>query len=218
MAIRAPHLHDALRAFCLGAFAQLGPELEQGGEIPFSLDRSANGFTEYRPLIADHVQARAYSLAQLEDARIAIGELERDPAAKLFASGHVGQSEERALFRTILLPLLTRTAERCGGFDWEDGAFERVYADLERSLYGTNRAYRAVAPLVGLSIGVPIALAAGVRVAETTADEIAGRWPEAVDLLPPGFGREPARTCVLTAPPRYPVSKMAPRQAVRGTR
>ena len=197
--IRAPHLHDALRDFCLAAFAQLGPEVEQGQEIPFALERSATGFTEYRPLIGDHIRARAYSLSQLEDARIALDELERDPASRLFAAGHAGAAEERALFRAILMPLLTRTAEACGGFDWEDGAFERVYGELERSLYGTNRSYRALAPLVGLSVGVPIALVRGMRVHETTADEICARWPEASELLPSGFGQTPERTCVAGA-------------------
>jgi hypothetical protein len=211
--IRAPHLRDALRAFCLAAFAQLGPELEQGQEIPFALERSATGFTEYRPLIGDHVRARAYSLSQLEDARIALDELERDPAARLFAAGHAGAAEERALFRAILMPLLTRTAEACGGFDWEDGAFERVYGELERSLYGTNRSYRALAPLVGLSVGVPIALVRGLRVHETTADEICARWPEARELLPSGFGQTPERTCVLALERELPGGEESPPDA-----
>ena len=199
MAVRAPHIHDALRAFCLAAFAELGPEADAAGEMPFVVEESASGFYEYRPLVRDHVHARAFWLAKLPDAWIAIDELRREPAAAIFARAHVGpeSSEERGLFRAILLPLLVRTAEACGGFDWEDGAFARVYGELERSLYGATRSYAAVAPLVGLSVGAPVELGRGIRVHGSTADELSSRWPEARDLLPVRFGFEPERTCVI---------------------
>lgn len=198
MPVRAPHLHTVLRAFCLAAFAELGPEVEQAGELPFVVEEHA-GFYEYRPLVRDHVHARAVWLGELPDARIAIDELRREPAAAIFARGHVGpdSSQERALLRAILLPLLIRTAEACGGFDWEDGAFERVYAELERSLYGASRSYAAVVPVVGVSVGAPVELARGLRVYPSSRGELAGRWPEARDLLPPRFGLELERTCVL---------------------
>jgi hypothetical protein len=199
MTVRAPHLHDVLRAFCLAAFAKLAPEAEQGGELPFVVEEHDAGFYEYRPLVRDHILARAYWLASLPDARIAIDELGREPAAAIFARGRVGvdSSEERALFRAILMPVLTRTAEGCGGFDWEDGAFERVYADFERSLYGSSRAYAAAAPLVGLSARAPVSLGRGIRVVQATPERLISRWPEARELLPPGFGQEPERASVL---------------------
>jgi hypothetical protein len=196
--VRALHLHDALRAFCLAAFARLAPEA-QGGEVPFVVEEHGSGLYEYRPLVRDHVQARAYWLASLEDARIAIAELRREQAAAIFARGHTGaaSSEERGLFRAILLPLLTRTAEACGGFDWEDGAFERVYAELERSLFGSSRAYTAVAPLVGLSLGMPVPLGRGLTVRPISVEQLSNRWPEARELLPPRFELEPDRTSAL---------------------
>ncbi len=49
--------------------------------------------------------------------------------------------------------MLTWTAERCGGFDWQDEAFDAAYDDIEHSLFGTARSYAAIAPLVGLSGG-----------------------------------------------------------------
>ena len=58
-------------------------------------------------------------------------------------------SEDEALFRTVLLGLLISTAEACGGFDWDDEAFETAYAELEHSLFGERRTYVAIAPLVG---------------------------------------------------------------------
>jgi hypothetical protein len=193
---RAPHLHAALRAFCLAAFARLAPEAG-GGEIPFVLDDHGSGLYEYRPLIRDHVASRAFWLAKLPDAEIALAELRREPAASVFARARGEPSEERELFRAILLPLVTRTAEACGGFDWEDGAFERIYAELERSLYGLSRSYVAVAPLVGLSVAHPVALARGISVRSSSPADLALRWPEAPDLLPPRFGEEAARGAVL---------------------
>jgi hypothetical protein len=215
MAVRAPHLHDALRAFCLAAFAQLAPEADQAGELPFVVEQHAGGFYEYRPLVRDRVQSRAFWLAKLEDARIAIGELRREPAAAIFAGAHARpeSSEERALFRAILLPLLIRTAEACGGFDWEDDAFRRIYGELERSLFGTTRSYTAVAPLVGLSVAEPAAIGRGIRVLASSVDELGAHWPEARELLPPRFGSDPERTCVLELERELPGEQDTPPDA-----
>jgi hypothetical protein len=197
--VRSPHLYDALRSFCLAAFAALGPEMEEVGEIPFVVDRH-DGLYEYRPLLRDQIEARAYALSQLEDARIALADLSREPAATIFTRGLPGAEPgaERVLYRTILLPLLVRTAEACGGFDWEDGAFNRVYGELEQSLFGTARVYAAASPLVGLSVGQTVDLGRGIQVRATTPAELASRWPESGDLLPPGFGEEPERSAVLS--------------------
>src|SRR5919197_62186 len=86
--------------------------------------------------------------------------------------------------------LLVRTAEGCGGFDWDDAAYDRAYAELEAALYGDGHAYGAVAPLVGISAGSKVDLGGGVRVRAAVPGELAAHWPEATGLLPPGFGRE----------------------------
>ena len=93
--------------------------------------------------------------------------------------------------------MLSRTAKACGGFDWEDGAFERIYAELERSLFGSSRSYAAVAPLVGLSIPERIVLGHGITVHPSSPQDLALRWPEANDLLPPRFGEEEGRQSVV---------------------
>ena len=61
-----------------------------------------------------------------------------EPAAGILARAHASAKagEDEALRRTVLLPLLERMAERCGGFDWDDGAFDHAYGKLERSLFG----------------------------------------------------------------------------------
>src|SRR5215217_637055 len=203
MAIRAPQLHLALRSFCLGAFVFLGRALEEGDDLPFAFEehvqRGGPALYEYRPLVRTFVESRASALATREDARIALDELQREPAAAIYARAHAGPrpTEEQALFRTVLCSLLIATAESCGGFDWDDRAFERAYAELESSLFGAQRAYAAVAPVVGISVVTQVELGAGIRLRAAATGELAHHWPEAQGLLPSGFGREVDRYCVL---------------------
>ena len=93
--------------------------------------------------------------------------------------------------------MLTWTAERCGGFDWVDEAFDNAYADLEQTLFGTARTYVAIAPLIGLSAGSEVDLGDGIRVRPIVAGEISQLWPEARGLMPPEFGRDVDRLLVL---------------------
>jgi hypothetical protein len=204
VAPRSPQLHHALRAFTLGAFAYLLRELDDAGEsLPFAFEEhEANdrpALYEYRPLVRDFVETHEGRLRGREDALIALEELRREPAAGIYARAHAGRdpSEDDALFRTVLVDLLIRVGEACGGFDWDDEAFDRSYAELEQSLFGERRAYAAVAPVVGISTGTQRELGASLRVRAASDGELARHWPEAKGLLPPGFGREPDRYCVI---------------------
>ena len=106
MAVRSQTLQRALRCFCLGAFNLLGSEQT---EVPFAFEEHAApgrpSLYEYRPLVRNFVEARADRLARHEDARIAIEELRREPAAAIFARAHAGlkPTEDEALLRTVLL-------------------------------------------------------------------------------------------------------------------
>jgi hypothetical protein len=192
-----------LRGFVLGAFVTLGRELEEGADLPFAFEehvqRGGPALYELRPLVRAFIEEREPILRNSEDARLALEELRREPAAAIFAQAHAGPraTEDDALFRTVLLGLLVSTADACGGFDWDDDSFERAYADLESSLFGERRRYTAFAPLVGLVLGKPMELAADVQVRQASSGELAAHWPESRGLLPPGFGREPDRMCVL---------------------
>jgi hypothetical protein len=201
--VRAPHLYPLLRGFVLGSFVVLGRELEEGAELPFAFEehvqRGGPALYELRPLVRAFIEAREPILRGREDARLAVEELSREPAASIFAHAHAGPraTEQEALFRTVLLGLLVSTAEACGGFDWDDDSFERAYALLEASLYGERRLYTAIAPLLGLSLAKPVELAPGLVVRSSTSGELSSHWPESRNLLPRGFGREPDRCCVL---------------------
>jgi hypothetical protein len=198
VALRAPHLYQSLRAYCLAAFS-----VERGAELPFAFEehptREGPSLYEYRPLVRGFVEEQAPTLRRLPDTRNAIDDLRREPAAAIFARGHArtGSSEDDALFRTILLPMLTAVAERCGGFDWQDDAFTAAYADIEQSLFGTARNYAAVAPLVGLSAGSTIDLGGDIRIRPVVPGEVSSLWPEALGLMPPEFGRDVDRLLVL---------------------
>jgi hypothetical protein len=201
--VRSSPLQTALRCFCLGSFAALAREVEAGAEIPFAFEEHRGlerpSLYEYRPLLRTFVEDRSTVLQKRPDAQLAVGELKREPAAAIFARAHAGAkpSEADALFRSVLEPLLVKTAEACGGFDWDDEAFDRAYADLEQSLFGEQHSYGAVAPLVGISAITQVELGPDIRVRAAAAGELAGHWPEANGLLPQDFGREPDRLCVL---------------------
>ncbi len=201
--VRAPHLYPLLRGFVLGAFVVLGRELEEGAELPFAFEEHVQGqgpaLYELRPLVRSFIEDREAVLRTREDARLALDELSREPAAAIFARAHAGAqaSEDDALFRTVLLGLVTSTAESCGGFDWDDEAFEHAYRILESTLFGERRQFRAVVPLIGLSVGRPVDLAPGLSIRHFEAGELSTHWPESRGLLPAGFGREPDRCCVL---------------------
>lgn len=203
MALRAPHLYQTLRNFCLGAFLALQREVEAGNELPFAFEEhpslGAPALYEYRPLVRGFVEERAHLLRAIPDVALAVEDLRREPSAAIFARAHAGAgpTEEQAVFRTVLLPLVVATAEAGGGFDWHDDAFDRAYEELEKSLFGKHRAYAAVAPLVGVSATQLVELGGGVRIRHMVAGEISQLWPEAQGLLPPEFGRAPDRLCVI---------------------
>ena len=184
--MRSPHLYATLRHFCLAAFAAFHNDLDTGADLPFALEEHGSygrpTLYEYRPLVRGFIEARAERLFSRDDVRQAVADLQREPAARIFARAHEGVTpdEARALYRSVLVPLLVRTAEGCGGFDWVDAAFDRSFAELEGSLFGEGHSYGAVAPLIGISCGA-----------------LAAMWPEASGLLPRDFGREPDRLCVL---------------------
>jgi hypothetical protein len=203
VAVRAPHLYPLLRGFVLGAFVVLGRELEEGAEVPFAFEEHAQregpALYELRPLVRSFIEEREPLLRAREDATLAVDELGREPAAAIFAQAHAGprSREEDALFRTVLLGLLIATAEACGGFDWDDEAFERAYAEFEGSLFGERRRYAVLAPLVGISVARETELAPGLSIRLGRPGELSTHWPESRGLLPPGFGREPDRCCVV---------------------
>jgi len=154
---------------------------------------------EYRPLVGAFVDVRAGWLGEREDALDAVVALKDEPAAGIFARAHASArvGEDEALRRIVLLPLLTRLAERCGGFDWDDDAFDLAYAELESTLFGATRSYAALVPVIGLTAGGAIELGPGLRVRHAANGEFSATWPDATRLLPRDYGREVDRTLLI---------------------
>ena len=217
MAVRSPHLHASLRSFCLGAIAYLAREVDAGSEIPFAFEGHGSPgrptLYEYRPLVREFVEARVDRIVSLPDARDALEELRREPAAAIFARAHARPRDGDPFVVSVLLPLLEATAEGGGGAAWDDDAFERAYAELEQSMYGSRRLYAAVAPVVGLSLGAPADLGGGVQIRPAAAGELAAHRPDAASLAPERFGREPDRLCVLELEQELPPEGSEPPDA-----
>ena len=202
--MRAPQLLETLRAFCLGSFRALLADVDRGADLPFAFEEHSSygrpPLYEYRPLVKPFIEHRAHVLRRRPDAEIAVEELQRTPAAAIFARAHSGPraDERESLYGSVLLPLLMTTAETCGGFDWDDDAFARAYGELELALFGQGHQYGAVAPVIGISTGgATIELGNDIRLRVAATGELAKMWPEANGLLPAEFGRESDRLCVL---------------------
>src|SRR5881275_1166534 len=90
--MRAPHLHDTLRRFCLGAFAVFTRDLEDGADLPFAFEEHGSygrpTLYEYRPLVRGYVEGRAERLFARVDVQDAVADLLREPAARIFAHAH----------------------------------------------------------------------------------------------------------------------------------
>src|ERR1044072_7760490 len=96
--MRSVHLYETLRRFCLGAFASFHKDLETGADLPFAFEEHGTygrpTLYEYRPLLRGFVEARADRLFQREDVRQAVADLQREPAARIFARAHEGRTHE----------------------------------------------------------------------------------------------------------------------------
>lgn len=219
------HLRDALRLFCLGCFYELTSEVEAGASVRVELaEHVASGtpaLYEYQPQLEEFIQERADELTQREDALGALAALKEEPASGIFARARCGRQygEDEALRRTVLLPLLIDTATRCNGFDWDDTAFDQAYFELERTLTGKARSYRAFAPLVGLTTRDPFELGAGARVRHVSPAEI-DRLRQSPADVPEAFGAEVDRNLVLEIErevgPREPLVPDGPALVARG--
>ena len=188
--MRSPHLYDALRRFCLGAFAVFhlirrgSPVRLRGARLVGARSTSTGrscAFIENRPTGS----ARARTSRRRD-----LGDLALEPASRVYDEDRA--STARCSSRCSCAR--RRAAEASTGTTPRSTARTRR---LEGLLFGSGHAYGAVAPLVGISVGAPIELGEGSRVRASATGELAALWPESAGLLPRDFGREPDRLCVL---------------------
>src|SRR5919201_464245 len=143
-------LHDALRDFALEAAAQLEQELSSGAEIDFELAEEPGSRTilyRYQPLTSAFVDARWDALRSLPSCHAAASALGDGAALYLRLQGKPGVDAEPAL-----RALLDRLYEDATSFEFPEERFERLYAEVERTLYEGSVAATVIAPLPGLQL------------------------------------------------------------------
>jgi hypothetical protein len=184
-------LHDALREFALEAAALLTEEQKGGAEIQFDVaeegSRRGPALYRYRPLTERFLGERWAMLRALPTCPAAAEALGSGAAQYLRMNGVRGERAEPAL-----QTMLERLYEDATSFGFPEERFERVYEDVERTLYKDAVAATVVAPLRGLilessrvDLGDGLALVRGEGV-DAPAEAV---WPE--------DGDGPSVMCVL---------------------
>jgi hypothetical protein len=197
--MRNRELHDALRAFALDTAALLREDQDRGAEIEFDLDegsrRGGPTLYHYRPLTAKFVADRWPRLRQLPTCAPARSALGVGAAAYLRINGLRGAEAEPAL-----QAMLERLYEDATDLSFPEERFERVYAEVERTLYERSQPATVLAPVHGLLLDVDrVDLGGGlalVRGGTTDAPDDA-LWSDPADGIG-GDRREPNVLLTLT--------------------
>ena len=127
-------LHDALKEFALEAAALLTEELRSGAEIGFDVEedggRNGPALYRYRPLTERFIADRWPALRELPTCAPAADALGAGASAWLRVNGLRGERAEPAL-----QAMLARLYEDATSFGFPEERFERVYSEVEETLY-----------------------------------------------------------------------------------
>ena len=194
--MRNRRLHDALRDFALEAAALLTADVQAGAELSFDVDETGGRRSvlySYRPLTGEFIAPRWERLRTLPAFGPAAAALGSGAAAYLRVRGVPGDDAEPAL-----RALLERLYEDATGFEFPEERFERVYAEVEGTLYEHAIRMSVITPLLGLrmesdrvDLGGGLALVRG----DWTEAPPEAVWPEFGP--PPGAEALPNVLCVL---------------------
>jgi hypothetical protein len=175
-------LHDALRDFALEAAALLTDDVKAGAEIEFDVVdeayRRGPVLYRYQPRTQAFIAERWERLRETPACARACAELGAGAAAWLRVNGLRGEQAEPAL-----QAMLERLYEDATSFGFPEERFERVYREVESTLYrGCVRAC-VIAPLPGawieaerVDLGDGLSLVRGDRI-DAPPEAV---WPEAV--------------------------------------
>ena len=141
-------LHDALRDFALEAAALLSDDLKAGAEVEFDVvdegDRRGPVLYRYQPRTGAFIGGRWERLRELPSCHRACMELGSGAASWLRVNGLRGEQAEPAL-----QAMLERLYEDATSFGFPEERFERVYKEVETTLFRDAVRDRVVAPLAG---------------------------------------------------------------------
>jgi hypothetical protein len=191
-------LHDALRDFALESASLLTDDLRDGAEVEFDViedgvaGRGGPALYRYKPRIEAFIGERWERLRELPACAVAAGELGAGATMWLRVNGLRGEQAEPAL-----RAMLERLYEDATSFGFPEERFERLYQEVEVTLYHSAVHARVVAPLRGAATAAErVDLGGGLSLVR---GDLADAPPEAVwpDPLEDGLGGEPAVLCVL---------------------
>ena len=156
-------LHDALRDFALEAAALLTDELKAGAEVEFDVVEEGVGahrappgasarrgggrgpaLYRYEPRTGAFIATRWDQLRELAACQRACSELGAGASAWLRVNGLRGEQAEPAL-----RAMLERLYEDATSFGFPEERFERVYGEVELTLYRDAVRARLIAPVTG---------------------------------------------------------------------
>jgi hypothetical protein len=183
-------LYGALRDFALEAAALLTDELRDGAEVEFDVldqgGRRGPTLYQYKPRTEGFIAERWQRLRQLDTCAAACAALGSGSELWLRVNGGgAGVSGEQA--EPALRAMLERLYEDATSFGFPEERFERLYREVESTLYRDALSARVVAPLRGVAIEADrvelaegLALVRGERV-DAPAEAV---WPENGDGEP----------------------------------
>ena len=149
--MRNRQLHDALRAFALEAAALLRDDQAAGQELGFELDeghrRGGPALYHYRPLTREYIADRWHRLRCLPSVEDAALALDSGAAAYLRLNGMRGAEAEPAL-----RAMLERLYDELSDFAFPEERFERVYSEVEGTLYEKSQSATVLVPVYGLEM------------------------------------------------------------------
>jgi hypothetical protein len=141
-------LHDALRDFALEAAALLTDDLKAGAEVEFDVVDEGGGrgpaLYRYEPRTGAFLEERWPRLRELPACERACHELGAGASAWLRVNGLRGEQAEPAL-----QAMLERLYEDATSFGFPEERFDRVYSEVELTLYRDAVRARVIAPLRG---------------------------------------------------------------------
>lgn len=168
--MRNRELHDALREFALEAAALLSTELDAGEELPYDVvEEPGTGSVLYRylPRTSEFIAARWDALSTMPSAKRASAKLGDGAEAYLRLRNLPPADDAEAALRAML----DRIYEDATGFGFPEERFERVYSEVERTLYEGTMRTAVVAAVPGLvlesdrvDLGGGLMLARGDRI------------------------------------------------------
>lgn len=148
--MRNPQLHDALRGFAEEAASLLTADLDSGAELCFDVVEEAGTSAplyRYRPLVEEFISERWDRIRFLQ----ATGQAQRALASGASAYlRHVGRPDGGS--EPALRAMLERLYEDATSFSFPRERFERVYAEVEQTLYAHTIKASVVAAVLGVRL------------------------------------------------------------------